>query len=127
MVEVQVRVDDDVDILGFQVQLLEFTREGARVIDTINLVEFCVEFISDAGLDQNVVAARLDQQASQANADSIAGIGRDSFLPHRLGNYREHLSAIEMETSVGNSVKIECAKFHGSSINSMSTPAVLEG
>ena len=100
MVEVQVRIDDDVDILGFQLQLLEFTGESPGVIHTINLIIFCVEFISDAGLHQNVMAARLDQQASQAKANAIAGVGGDSLSPtapweqsrtsarHRAGNFR---------------------------------------
>ena len=127
MVEVQVRIDDDVDILGFQVQLSEFTGESPGVIDSIDLVEFCVELIPDAGFHQNVMAARLDQQTSQAEADTIARVGGDSFLPQRLGNNREHLPAIEQETSIGNSVEVEGAEFHDSSINSMSTPAVLEG
>ena len=87
------------------------------MIHPINLVKLCVEFIPDASLHQNVLTARLNQKASQAEADAIAGVGGDLLLPQRLGNNREHLPTIEQEGSVGNSVEVKCAKFHDPSIN----------
>jgi hypothetical protein len=127
MIEVQVSINNDINIFGLKVQLRELGGESSGVIHPINLITFCVEFISDAGLHQNVLAARLDQQARQAKADAIQGVGWDFFLPQYLGNNREHLPAIEPKTSVGKSVEFECAEFHDSSINSISTPAVLAG
>ena len=127
MVEVQVRVNDDVDVLGFQLQFLEFRGQNARVLNPINFGVFCVELVPDAGFHQNVVAAGSDQQASQAQRDAIALVGGDSFSPERLGNNREHLAAIKVESSVGKRVDVKCSKFHDSSTNSISTPEVLEG
>ena len=87
------------------------------MIYAINLTIFCVEFVSNTGLYQNVMPACLDQQTGQTQTEAIAVVGRDSFLPQRLGNNREHLPSIELEGSIGYSVEVEYAKFHDSSIN----------
>lgn len=109
MVKVQVRIDDNVNIVGLQPQLAEFTGKSAGVIDAVDVAELLAKLISDARFHQNVVASRLDHQAGQAEADAIAGVGRDSFLPQRLGDNREHLPTIKLESPVGNSVKVESA------------------
>ena len=82
----QVRIDDNVDIPGFELQFPELAGERPGVIDPVNLCVFRIELIADSRFHQDVVTARPDQQASQADADAIARVSRDPLLPHRLGN-----------------------------------------
>ena len=69
----------------------------------------------------------LDQQAGQPQAHAIARVPGNSSLPKRFGDDSKHLPTVKQEGSIRERVKFKPAKFHDSSTNSMSTPAVLEG
>ena len=62
----QVRIDDNVDVLRLELELAEIVGQRARMVDAIDVANFCVKFIANARLHQNVLAARLNQQAGQS-------------------------------------------------------------
>src|SRR5207245_1132956 len=127
VVKVEVRVDDDMNVLGVESQLLKLHRQRRRVADAIEIGAFGVKFVADAGLNQDVSIAGSDEQARQAHPDAVSLVCRKWLLPERFGHHAENLAAIQGKSAVRNGPELECAEFHRSSTSSIKTPAVLDG
>ena len=115
VVEVQVRVDDDVDILGRHASRGEIVEQLGRL--SVELDHSVGEFVAHACLDQDrlFAAARRvhsNQQRVQAGDDAVLLIGRHSARPHDLGNDAEERAAVEYIGSIGKSCEFEVAEIH---------------
>src|SRR2546427_13037978 len=58
VVEVQVRVDDDVDVLGSEPVALEIIEQRRSPADVVDVRKLSVELVADARLNQDVLRAR---------------------------------------------------------------------
>src|SRR5439155_21637093 len=79
--KMQVRVDDDVDVVRSKPVALEAVEQRGRSADVIDVRKLSVELVADARLDQDVLRAGPHQQTVQAHRHAIAGVGRDLLLP----------------------------------------------
>ncbi|MNV86585.1 hypothetical protein D3C71_1806320 [compost metagenome] len=67
----------------------------ALFLDAEALLEVRREEGADAGLDQDVASAVLDQQGAAAEVDAVLGVWRHPALPEGAGGVAEHGPAVE--------------------------------
>ena len=112
MIEMKMRVDDDVDLFGRNAVRHQLFRKPGRPVKRINVRALRVPLVARAGFDQNPLPRRADQQRIHGHEDAIARVGRRNFLPHRLGDHAEHRAAVETERAVREQPEFEVAQFH---------------
>ena len=109
MIEMQMRVDDDVDVVGM-VPIMAETFEQIRAFERVDVAKFVVVLVAGAGFDQDALAARVDEKRIHRHRDAIPRIRRSFLLPHRLGNHAEHRAAVESEAAGFDDVKFQFAQ-----------------
>ena len=108
MIEVQMRVDDDVDFVGRNSGGLEVLQQQRLVaIDGLALL---AELAADPGLDQHIVPASADQQGIQAHGNVVALVGGDAFFPQNFRHHAEHGAAIQVVVAIGKYRQFEVAQ-----------------
>ena len=63
----------------------------------IEAEELILLLIAHTRVDKDLIIAMLHQHAAHGPAAHISIIGRISFLPHRLGHYAMHSTAIQLK------------------------------
>ena len=114
MIEVQVRVDDDPDVLRPNAKLRESILEQrasvrAGVLDAVDVVELRRLLVARARIDDDDVGFVLDHQASHAELNAVALVGRNAPFPERLRNDTEHRATIELLATGLNRVNAQLA------------------
>src|SRR5262249_31472183 len=107
MVEVQMRREHDVDVLGGQTGLRERVIEMPRAVHTVDVLERCVLLVAEPGVyDHGSHAA--DDQWPHRERDAIARVRGRSLLPQRLRDHTEHRAAVQTEEPItdGDQLKI---------------------
>ncbi len=112
MIEMQVRVDDDIDFLGPDATGGELIRQARRAFEGVDVAALGVPFIACAGFDQDPLPCRANQQRIHRAGECDCDRRRATALPHGFRNDAEHRAAIEAERAVGENVKFEVAEFH---------------
>ena len=112
MIEVQMRVDHDVNFFRRYAVRHKLFRQPRRPFKRINVRALRVPLVSRSGFHQNPLSRRANQQRIHGHQDAVARIGGRSFLPHRLGDHAEHRAAIQPERAVRQQPKFQVAKFH---------------
>src|SRR5207245_252426 len=105
VVEVQVRVDDDVYFLGTNASSGERGRQ--QLLVGVDLAHLGGLLVADAGLDDHGVFAGADDDGVEAEQDAVLVVGRDALLPQGLGHDAEHGSAVEQVGAVGADGQLE--------------------
>src|ERR1051326_2189841 len=82
------------------------------MIDVVNSGKLRVKFVANACFNENVVLARLDEQAGEPKAYTVALISGRLLFPQNLGNNPKHLSPVETEHTVGQRVNLKSAQLH---------------
>src|SRR5690606_7334254 len=98
VIEVQVRVDDDVHVLRGEARVAQRILQSRRrpgIVQAVDLVELRALLGAEAAVHQHQRARRLDQQAAQGERDAVPLIRRDPPLPQRLGHHPEHRPAVQ--------------------------------
>ena len=111
MVEVQMGVDDDIDFLGPNAIARLADRGGAGAFEGVDVAALGVPFIARAGLDEDPLPCRANQQQFMARRMRLrSSAGRRA--PTGLGDDAEHGAAVEAERAVGRGGEFEVAEFH---------------
>jgi hypothetical protein len=95
MIEMQVRVDDDVHILRPDSVPREIVRQSRSVLDPVYVRIFGIELIADAGFDQDFMISGQHEQASERQPNPVSFIGRKLLFPEGLGHDAKHLAAVQ--------------------------------
>src|SRR5580700_1368685 len=98
VVEMQVRVDDDVDLFRTNAGRGKGMRQ--LFLCPINLAELRRKLVADPGLDGDGVLSRPHDDRVQPQQDSVLGISWRALLPQRLGHHAEHGAPVEQIPSV---------------------------
>jgi hypothetical protein len=97
MIKVQMREDDDVDILVAESHLCEALEQNMLVLlDTEPVLELGLEEGPNPGLEQDVPVGLPDQQRSTCEVDSVPLVCGCPALPERTRRIAEHGPAIEL-------------------------------
>src|ERR1700687_3598107 len=112
VIEMKMGIDYDIDFFWGNTARDEFFRKPRGGVERINLRAFCVPLFSCAGLYQDPLPCRANQQRIHRHEDAIAGVGGRNALPHGLGDHAKHRAAIQAECSVGDQPEFEIAEFH---------------
>ncbi len=114
VVEVQVRVDNDVNFFGTNAGGLEGMRQ--LLLRTKDAAQFIAELIADSGFDHNGVFAGANDDRVQSQQNAVLLVGRRALLPERLGNHSEHGAAVEEIRPIAEDRQLEvadrCARPH---------------
>src|ERR1700751_4428787 len=78
VVEMEMRVDDDVDIVGM-VPVVAETLDQIRAIERVDVAKFVVMLVASAGLDQDALASGVNEDRIHHHRDAIARV-RGSLL-----------------------------------------------
>jgi hypothetical protein len=109
VVEMKVRVDDNVDVLRLEPQFIESREERRGMLDIIDVLELRVELVPNACFHENVLPPGTNQQAGQGKPDSVAFVRWGLAFPQGLRHDAEHLSSVEGKSSVADRVQFEVA------------------
>ena len=108
MVEMQVRVDDDVDVFGRNSCGVQIVEQFSGLL--VDLHHLFGQFVADAGLNQNVFICRCARAANSGPRQGGSSRQRDLFGPQGLWDHSKEGSAIEEVGSVGDDGEFEVAE-----------------
>jgi len=100
MVEMEVGEDDVGDVVVGEVLLFERLCEVVGGLGLVDLFEFVVVPIADAGVDEDETLVGTNQEASQGEGDAIILIGGGGFLPEGSGDDAVHGAAVDRKCAV---------------------------
>ena len=112
MIEVEMRVDHDVDVLWIHAVIEQAFRQ-VRAVQRENVAPLGVPFISRAGFNQNGFAPRANQQTIHRQRDPVTGVGRHFLFPHGLRDDAEHRPAIKPQMPIHQNVKFQLPQLQG--------------
>src|SRR5690606_15166025 len=98
VIEVQVRVDDDVHVLRGEARVPQRVLQPRRrpgVVHAVDLAELRVLLVAHAVVDQHERLRRPHQQPAARERDAVPLVRRDPPLPQRLGHHPEHRAAVQ--------------------------------
>jgi hypothetical protein len=110
MIEMQVRIDDEIHLLGLDAVSGELIEQARRAVDSVYVAALGVPFVAGAGFDEDIFSGGANQKTIHAQENAIAFVGGSFFLPHRLGDDTEHRAAIETQSAVGKYEKFQIAQ-----------------
>lgn len=106
-------VDDDVDVVGRPAGLgQEAFGKRTPAVDGVHGGVFFRPFFADAGFDDDLLLARVDEQAIHVHTNAVCVIRRRNPLPQHLWHNAEHRSAIEPKLGVGYYLNSQISKLH---------------
>src|SRR5208337_1144760 len=111
VVEVKMGIDDDVDVFGRDSGSGEI-REQLRGL-TVELDHAFGEFVAHAGLNQDILLARADEERVQPCCHIVLFVRHDFARPHDFGNHAEKRAAIERVSAVGENTEFKIAESDG--------------
>src|SRR6185503_5950341 len=114
VIEVQVRVDDERDLVRPHAAARELAEETWRLVDAEVALLLLIELRAGSGLDEHDVRAVADEQAVHVHGHTVQLIRRLLLLPQHLRHDAEHRPAIEAEDAVAEDLHLEAPDLHGS-------------
>src|SRR6202167_1634639 len=109
MVEMQMRIDDDIDFRHVQSVLAQAVVQK-RPVQSVNIPQLRRHFSARAGFDQNIFPAGPDQQAIQRQLDTIPRVGWRFLLPQNFRHHSEHGAAVQIHFPIYQNVKLQVPK-----------------
>ena len=122
VVEVEMRVEHDVDVLGTQAVSPQAIVEK-RAVQPIDVAEFRGHLLARARFDQDPLPARMNQQAIHRKRDPVARVRLHFLFPHGARDHAEHRAAVEQKLPGGNNVEFEVAELHAPPLDRISLTA----
>jgi hypothetical protein len=107
VIEVQVRVDNDIDLFGSYSCRGE--RGGKKLLILVNLAHLFVLFVADSSFDDGGMLSSPDNDSIETQENAVQFIGWGALPPERLGNDSEHGSTIEPVSPIGADRQLEVA------------------
>ena len=108
MIEVEVRVDDDIYIFRRGPGSMQVIHQlFPWLIKTLHLVR---KLVADAGLDQDVLFSCPDKDGVQSGEDAVSGVRFHLSLPQDLGHYPEEGPAIRDVKAVRKNSQLKIAQ-----------------
>ncbi len=117
VIKVEMRVDDDADVLRPHTGLTQSVLEQslafrALVLDAVDVLELLGFLVPRARIHQDQARRMLDEEAPHAELNSIPLVGGNPLFPERLGDDAEHGTAVQPLSSRLNCVNGEVADLH---------------
>src|ERR1700720_437368 len=108
VVEMQVRIDDDVDIFRRDSGGVQVVEQLGRLFEDLD--QALRQFVAYASFDQNVLLAGAHEQRIQSRVEPVLLVGRNLLRPQGLGDDTKKGSAVEEVSSIGDNSKFEIAE-----------------
>ena len=108
VVEVEMRVDDDVHIFKSDAGGGEALRRSCFASKTAR--SFSGSLLPMPGFDNDGVLTGTDNDGVEAKLDAVLRIRGCTLLPHGLGHHTEHGSAVEIIGAIGEDGQLEIAE-----------------
>ena len=108
MIEVQVRVDDNVDLVRGNAGGGEVVEQLGRL--AIKLDHAVGELVAHTGLDQHGLLAGANHERVKTGSDVVAAVGFDPARPHHFRDNAEECSAVERVSSIRKDTEFEVAE-----------------
>ena len=98
MIEVQVRCDDGIDGLRFDINFSKriHHRPSLQLVDAAFLLR---PLVAAPGFHQNTATRSLEKQAVRIESDAVHLVGARPFRPDRFRDDSEHPAAVEAKSS----------------------------
>src|SRR5579864_6461163 len=111
MIEVQVRVNDNVDFFRGNTSRAQIFQQ--LFLRFKNLLPLLLQFIADTGFNQDVLLACANEHRIAAHGDAVELVRWSFLLPHDLGNDAEKCSTIGYIRSIGDRCQFKIAECDG--------------
>src|SRR4051812_5941339 len=108
MIEVKMRIDDDVDLLAPHAHGFEFAQK--LCFSVVDGCQFLWKFVANAGLDEDSFAASAHQHRIGSAGDPVQRVSFDFLFPQWFGDYAEQASGIEVISSIRKNRQLERAQ-----------------
>ena len=120
MVKVQVREDDDVDVVVAQSSLSQVLQQDMLgLLDAKSVLELGLEECANTGLQEDISPFFLDQQGPASQVDPVAVVWRCPPLPKGTGSVAEHGAPIELLRIAEDAGEVTC---HGVDLTCAAAP-----
>jgi hypothetical protein len=100
MIEVQMRREDDIDVISRHPRLRERVLKVSLAIDAIDGDAFVVHLVADASVDQHDAGIAPHEQRPHSKGDAILVVRGRPLFPQRFRHDAEHGAAVEPEVAV---------------------------
>ena len=108
MIEVQVRVDDDVHIVRVHAVVLQALDE-VRPVERVNVALLGIEFVARSCFDQNGLSAGIHQQAVHRQRDAVPSVRGHFLFPQGTRDHAEHGAAVQSQMPRYENMKFQLA------------------
>src|SRR3954468_10023945 len=112
MIEVQMRREDDIDVIRRQPGLRKRVLQVPLAIDSIDGDAFLVHLVADASIDQHDARIAPHEQWPHSKRDAILVVRGRPFFPERLRHDAKHGPAVETEETVKERRQFELTELH---------------
>jgi hypothetical protein len=112
MIEMQVRVNHDIDVVGFYSVRREPIEKPWAFPNRVDIPQLRIQLISGAGLDEYRDPASSNQHAVHAKLDPVPLVRRDALFPERLRHNSKHRAAIKAKSSIAHDREFQIAQPH---------------
>jgi hypothetical protein len=103
VIEMQVRVDDDRDLVSSSAGAREeCLTQRSHTVDAVHRLLLWIPLVADSGFDQDLLSARIDEHTIHVHADAVVIVWRAVARPELARDHSEHRTAVEMEFGVLN-------------------------
>src|ERR1017187_3380325 len=99
VIEVQVRVDDDIDLVRRHASFVETLHQPSLVL--VDRLSLLAQLRPDARFDQHGPLSVAHQQRVRSDGKHIARVGSNALFPKHLGHHAEHCSTVKLVSPVG--------------------------
>src|SRR5216683_4758540 len=99
VVEVEMRVDDDVHLIRLNSGRSERRRQ--KLLVAVDLAHLCWLLVADPGLNQHRLLPGAHDNGVEPQQDAVLVVGWGALLPERLWHYAKHGSAVEVVGAIG--------------------------
>src|SRR5487761_396463 len=100
MIEMQMRVDDEVDVFRSYSVRGKLVRKSRRTLEGINLPALLVPFVTRTRFHQIGLSRRAYKQAIHREQNPVPLVGARLLFPHRLWYHAKHRAAVEAQRPV---------------------------
>ena len=113
VIAVQVGIDHQIYVLRSYAELGQATQQTALPFQADKAPFFFGQFVAVAGIDQDALSGRINEQAPLGKRQSISFVGFHDPLPESFGDQPEQSATIFPVDAVGDNVKINVTQSHG--------------
>src|SRR5262245_37353250 len=112
VIEVKVRVDDEVNVFRVHAQTLQRCSQRRCTLHREHAVELCILLGPETGIDKNVFPMCPNEKSCDGQWDPVQLIHRTATLPQDFWHDAKHGSAVQCEPAVAQGINFECSKLH---------------